>query len=180
MMPHRHACMTMMHDRMHHAHPPMMQLRRRRGSVDVAVPLMTQVADDAVADDDQLLARPYSPHVHTPHTWLWSVVPHNVRAPCAQQVLVHQLLARPHPPHVHTPHTWLWSKSSRTTPKRRVPSRSLSISCWHAFMSERRPMPSSARSVPTCEGGVKRMRCGWGGQVGAQADAQQGRVGAHL
>mmetsp|Transcript_8981 Transcript_8981/g.27249 ORF Transcript_8981/g.27249 Transcript_8981/m.27249 type:complete len:285 (+) Transcript_8981:344-1198(+) len=45
--------------------------------------------------------------------------------------------------------SWLWSKSSRTTPKRRVPSRSLSISCWHAFMSERRPMPSSARSVPT-------------------------------
>lgn len=47
-------------------------------------------------------------------------------------------------------HTWLRSNSSLTTAKRRVPSRSFAISWSHAAWLERRPMPSIARSLPTC------------------------------
>lgn len=47
--------------------------------------------------------------------------------------------------------TWCCSKSSLTKPKRSVPSQLLSISCWHASILDRRPMPTRARSCPAAK-----------------------------
>lgn len=82
--------------------------------------------------------------------------------------------------------TWLRSKSSRTTPRRRVPSRSLSISCWHASRLLRIRTRMDACACAWGEGGRGGGWCGaaWSGdellQGARAAKATRGRCKAHM
>jgi hypothetical protein len=61
---------------------------------------------------------------------------------------VSSLTPCPQPTPLPGSRTWCLSKSSLTTPSLRVPSRSLSISCWQASTLLRSPTPTRARSWP--------------------------------